>query len=185
MRRCPAKGFSLLELMVTIAVAALLLTVALPAWQVFVLNQRLIGTRDQLISAMNQARSLSISNDDVVTICPYNAGSASSCGTSWSAGWAIFELPQGGASPVRVQAQPLTLGSSPTINAATSGGASLSSISFNPRPPYVAAGQTGDFRLCDSRGASYALSFNLQTTGYIQQPAKAGVTLAGAALTCP
>ncbi|MCD4506923.1 GspH/FimT family pseudopilin [Chromobacterium piscinae] len=185
MRPRAGKGFTLVEMMVTVAVAVLMVTVALPAWQVFVQNERLNSTRDQLINAMNQARALSISNDDVVTVCPYNASSASSCGASWSAGWAIFELPQGSASSTRVQAQPLTVGSSPTINAATSAGAAIPSISFNPRPPYVAAAQTGDFRLCDSRGVSYALSFNLQTTGYIQQASRAGVTLAGAALTCP
>ncbi|WP_145963986.1 GspH/FimT family pseudopilin [Chromobacterium phragmitis] len=182
--RAGGGGFTLVEMLVTIAVAVLLLTVALPAWQVFVQNERLNSTRDQLINALNQARSLSISNDDVVTVCPYNAASPTTCGGSWSAGWAILELPQGSASMVLTQARPLSAGA-PTINVATTGGAAIASVSFNPRPPYVAAAQSGDFRICDSRGASYALSFNLLSTGYIQQSSRAGYTLAGAALACP
>ncbi|OHX21536.1 pilus assembly FimT family protein [Chromobacterium sphagni] len=180
-----SRGFSLLELMVTIAVLVILLTVAMPAWQTFVQNQRLITTRDNLINAMSQARATAINDDDVATICPYSAASSSSCGSSWSAGWVISE--QLASGTVLLKSQPLVSGSSPTIGTLAAGTSSgtIASVSFNPRPPYVAVAQTGDFRICDSRGASFALSFNLQSTGYVQSAASAGATLSGAALSCP
>ncbi|WP_434632167.1 GspH/FimT family pseudopilin [Chromobacterium sp. CV08] len=184
MRR-PAGGFTLIEMMVTIVVLALMLTVGLPAWQTFVQNERLNAVRDNMISALGQARGTAVNDDSVVTVCPYSSASGGSCGNSWSAGWIIIET-QGSSSTVLAQ-QPLSYTGAPTIGSLATGSASgtIASISFNPRPPYVAAAQTGDFRICDNRGANYALSFNLQTTGYAQAAASTGYTLAGAALSCP
>ncbi|KUM04367.1 GspH/FimT family pseudopilin [Chromobacterium subtsugae] len=179
-----SRGFTLLEMMVTLAVMVILLTVAMPAWQTLMQNQRLISTRDNLLSAMSQARASAVNDDSVVTICPYSAASSTACGSSWSAGWVISEQQSGSA--VLLKSQPLVSGS-PTIGTLAAGTASgtIASVSFNPRPPYVAVAQTGDFRICDSRGAAVALSFNLQSTGYAQSAASAGATLSGASLSCP
>ncbi|RBH38809.1 hypothetical protein C3F00_042915, partial [Pseudomonas sp. MWU13-2860] len=123
-------------------------------------------------------------DNNLVTVCPYSPAANNSCGANWSAGWAVLE--QQGAGQVLLKAQPLTAGGAPTIGSQVTGGsAAIASVSFNPRPPYVAVAQTGDFRICDSRGAAVALSFNLQSTGYAQSAASAGATLSGASLSCP
>ncbi|UTH76169.1 GspH/FimT family pseudopilin [Chromobacterium sp. IIBBL 290-4] len=179
------RGFSIIEMMVTIVVLMVLLAMALPAWQTFVRNERLNTARDNLANALSQARGSAVSDNDVVTVCPYNASASGSCGSNWGQGWAIFE--QQGASSVLLKAWPVSNAAAPTVGTLATGTASgaIASVSFNPRPPYVAVAQTGDFRFCDSRGASYALSFNLQTTGYVQYASSIGQTLGGATLSCP
>ncbi|POZ61294.1 GspH/FimT family pseudopilin [Chromobacterium alticapitis] len=177
-------GFSLIETMIAIGVLAILLAMATPSWQAFIQDARLTGLRDNLITALDQARATALADNNVVTVCPYNPAANNSCGANWSAGWAVLE--QQGAGQVLLKAQPLTAGGAPTIGSQVTGGsAAIASVSFNPKPPYVAVGQTGDFRVCDSRGAGSALSFNLQTSGYVQIATVAGSTLGGAALSCP
>ncbi|OWY38318.1 hypothetical protein CEK28_13715 [Xenophilus sp. AP218F] len=172
-------GFSLLEMAVTMAVFAILAAMALPAWQSFLQAERMNSARDNLLNAIAQARLTAVNNNNVVQLCAYNPASASQCGTSWSAGWAVIEQQSAGAVLLRAASATST---GPVLSNLASG---VTTISFNSRPPFVAAAQTGDFKLCDARGASSALSINLQSTGYAQAAASAGYTLGGTRLACP
>jgi len=82
-----AKGFTLVELMVTIAIAAVLLSVGIPSltslYEGYRAESEIRKVQQYLMLARNQA----VSYGTRVTLCPL---SGSSCGSDWNSGFSIF-----------------------------------------------------------------------------------------------
>ena len=62
-RRRPASGFTLMELIITILVAAILTAIAVPAFDSFVKNDRDSAQVNSLAYSMNYARSEAVKRD--------------------------------------------------------------------------------------------------------------------------
>ena len=62
-------GFTLLELLAVIAVAGVLVTIGVPSMQDFIKNNRLIAVHNELVSAVQVARSAAIQNSGVACVC--------------------------------------------------------------------------------------------------------------------
>lgn len=79
-----------MELMVTLAVASILLTLAVPSFTTFVKNNRLITQANDFVTALNLTRSEAIRRGDRVTLC--KSSTLTSCTTSgtWDQGWIVF-----------------------------------------------------------------------------------------------
>ncbi len=77
MRRHPSSGLTLIELMVVIAVLAILLSVALPSFQNTMDRRRVIGAADILLADMRYAQSESVKRNVTVSV-DFTTGS------SWS-----------------------------------------------------------------------------------------------------
>ena len=75
-------GFSLLELMATIAVVGALTAIALPNYQAMVKNNCLTTTTNLLIASMQQARSLAITQGSTIQLKGDSAN-------SYTGGWKI------------------------------------------------------------------------------------------------
>lgn len=80
------KGFSLVELMVTGAILAILLSLALPGFSDLIKNNKISGQTNDFISALSLARSEAIRRGGVVCVKPRGT----TAGT-WSGGWEVFE----------------------------------------------------------------------------------------------
>ena len=76
------KGFTLTEVMVTVAVVALTLSFAAPNIKAAVRNNRLAGAANQFISALSLARSEAVKRRMRVTVRKNSA--------NWEQGWQIF-----------------------------------------------------------------------------------------------
>lgn len=83
-------GFTIIELMVTVAIAGLLLTIALPELRVFVLNNRLSTDVNGFVGLVNYARSEAIVRNQDVVICPKANGAAITCAPDQF--WGEYEL---------------------------------------------------------------------------------------------
>lgn len=84
------KGFTLLEVLVTISVVAVLIGVAVPSIDSFVQNNRLIAASNDLVSAMHIARSEAIKNNTRVTVCASSNGTTCATNGDWKDGWVVF-----------------------------------------------------------------------------------------------
>ncbi len=84
-------GFTLLELMITISVLAILVGVGIPSFRDMMRRNRLVTQTNELIGALALARSEAVKRGLRVTICPANA-TQDACSDSgdWADGMIIF-----------------------------------------------------------------------------------------------
>lgn len=84
------QGFTLIELMVTVAVFAILLTLGVPSLQGFVNSGRLTNQANDILAALNLARSEAIRQNLRVVFCRSEDGaSCDNTAGSWG-GWIVF-----------------------------------------------------------------------------------------------
>lgn len=79
----PACGFTLLELMMVLTIAALLLGMAVPHLQRFLADQRVAGASAAFLQAINLTRSTAITRGLRTNLAPRD-------GKDWRSGWRIF-----------------------------------------------------------------------------------------------
>lgn len=94
-----------MELLVTMAVAAILLVIATPAFNAMVRTHRLNAAANELVGAANLARSEAIQRGSRVTLVPclWNETSAScAAGSTWRDGWALIAGPAEGSTDLTV-----------------------------------------------------------------------------------
>lgn len=158
------KGFTLLDLLVTLAIATILVTVAVPGLQSITASSRQAGSVNELVAAMHVARSTAVARNVRVTVCASTDGA--SCGGAWEDGFIVFS---DGDSDQNVDADETIVnrGSAAeflTIRPTTIGAA----VTFrtNGRTTLPANGTTvGLFSFCDSRGAEHARGFAIDISG--------------------
>lgn len=83
-------GFTLVELMVTVAVLAILITLAVPSFRDLLSNSRSASLTNELLFSLKLARSESIKRGVRTALCPRKDGDAPVCSTSvddWTNGW--------------------------------------------------------------------------------------------------
>lgn len=94
MKRNNYSGFTLLELMVTIAIASILLAVAVPSYRTMVLNNCLTTKTNGFVSAMQLARSSAVTFRDNVTVgalpCSLSGGAACDTTNEFGTGLIVF-----------------------------------------------------------------------------------------------
>ena len=83
-------GFTLVELMITLFIVGILLTVGVPSLKSFMQSNQLIAATNELISALHVARSEAIKSNSRVTICSSDDGATCSGDDDWTDGWIVF-----------------------------------------------------------------------------------------------
>jgi type IV fimbrial biogenesis protein FimT len=86
-------GFTLIELMVTVAIAAILLGVAVPSFAEFIKNNRRAAAVNLFITDIHLARAEAAKRNQRVVICKRNPATvqpACSTAADWTDGWLVF-----------------------------------------------------------------------------------------------
>ena len=81
----PARGFSLPELLIVTAIAAILLGVAVPDLAALLRAQQLRTATNDLFGAIGLARAQAIARNERVRLMPRDAA-----GADWAQGWTVF-----------------------------------------------------------------------------------------------
>ncbi len=162
-------GFTLIELIVTIAVAGILLAIASPQLNAVVTGNRSTAEVNNFVSALNLARGEAVTRGSTVTLCQSSDGAACSAEKAWEKGWIVFTDPDGdgtvdaGEQVLRVYA---ALGGNVTLRADANFEDFLSYQALGASIGNGGAG-SGAFRLCDSRGAAKAYTIAVNNTGRV------------------
>lgn len=89
------RGFTLVELMVTLSILAILMAIGAPQMRAFLQKRQVAADFDNLASAIQLAKSEALKRSGNVSICPLasdvgNPACAASATTDWSKGWMVF-----------------------------------------------------------------------------------------------
>jgi type IV fimbrial biogenesis protein FimT len=82
-------GFTIIELMVTLVVLAVLIAMVAPAFNSLIQRNTSTALGEEFVTALNFARSEAIKRRAPVSICASN-DAGTSCGDDWSNGWIVF-----------------------------------------------------------------------------------------------
>ena len=157
-------GFTLLELIMVLALVAIVMTFAIPAMQTFTLNDRLTTNINVLIGHLAYARSESLTRSSQVVICTSDDGLT--CSGNWSDGWIVFvdfdadNALTAGDEVIRTHQG---LGANNTTSTAGIG----LQIVYDNRG-FVNAASVGSMQLCDGRTGPYGKTIRITNTGRVR-----------------
>ena len=162
-------GFTVIELMITVAIIAILSTIAAPSMRDVIKNSRMTSLANDLMSDLSVARGEAVNRGVRTTVCTSSDG-AQCTATEWRFGWIVLaEVDTGGTQGV-VDLKDVIVKKSPKINGAdetppnritTTNHTSAAGVQYvGFRPSGVTTPGGGDpttttihFYLCDSRSA--------------------------------
>jgi type IV fimbrial biogenesis protein FimT len=99
-----ADGFTLLELLLTMAVAAVLLGIAVPSYRGLVQRNAVTAQVNDLVGDLSYARSQAVTRGQAVYLCTSFNGSVCAASGGWSQGWIVYAPdPNDTANPPAVQ----------------------------------------------------------------------------------
>jgi type IV fimbrial biogenesis protein FimT len=83
-------GATLMELMVVLAISAILLTIGIPSFASLSKSSRLSSATNELIASLHLARSEAIKRNARTVMCKSEDGVSCIAGGGWQQGWLIF-----------------------------------------------------------------------------------------------
>jgi len=158
-------GFTLIELLFALAVAAILMSVAVPALQMFSTNAKQTGAINDFVSSMHLARNTAITTNARVTMCASSNGTSCEA-VSWDSGWILF---RDANSNQTVDGTDAIIGTG-----SPSDGPTIASVQYGQfliyRPNGRAMGanvgtNTGEFTVCDDRGSAHSKVVSVALSG--------------------
>jgi len=158
MRKIKQYGFTIYELLITMLMVGVILSIGVPSMSSFMQNSRITGTANDLHASFQLARSEAARSKSNITICASanSMDAAAACGGTFDDGWIIFidlngDLARGGAGENILRAHPAIPDG---LDIATNDGADY----FGFAPSGLGRGDIGGVpavstaRICDDRG---------------------------------
>lgn len=161
-------GFTLIELIVTMAIAAILLTVGVPSFSTVIKNNRLVSQTNSLVTDLNIARSEAVKRATSVVLCNSSnpnaaAPTCSGSGNNWSSGWLVF-VDANTNSTFDGTDTLIKVGQAIDGSAAVRATAGLNTFTYAADGTNASAA-VADFAICDDRGEDFGRQVRISTTG--------------------
>ncbi|HDQ41681.1 MAG TPA: prepilin-type N-terminal cleavage/methylation domain-containing protein [Desulfonatronum sp.] len=96
-------GVSIIEVLIVVAIAAILVGIAIPAFNLFIGNTRTSTIANEFVSALNLARSEAMKRGTNVTVCRSTNGTACAASGDWGQGWMVYVMDGTTLVPLRVR----------------------------------------------------------------------------------
>lgn len=103
------KGFSLVELVVTVAIAAILAAIAIPSFRSMINSSRLSSHANELVASLQLARSEAIKRNARVSVC--GSANGATCGGGWAKNWLTVLESDGSVLRANAVKEPVELSS--------------------------------------------------------------------------
>jgi len=170
--RSAQSGFTLTELVVGSAIAAVVLSIAAPGITNWVMNARQLSAAHRLLGDLHLARTLAISRGEPVTLCQSVDGGHCGSGGDWAAGWILFadrdeSRTPGEDEPILLERDDMPDGFHITFRAF----GSARNVTYYPTG--WTWNRNGTFTFCDRRGAGHARALILHRTGRVRHSFRA------------
>lgn len=104
---CRAHGFTLVELMIVIVIAAVLLMLAVPSFQRLILSNKLTTTATAMADTLNLARLDAIKLNANTQFCGSTGNGGDALGGACTPARAVFTMPQGATTAGQARAAPV------------------------------------------------------------------------------
>ena len=182
--RAQHRGFTIIELMVTVMVIGILAAIGLPAVSTFIRNDRTWTQANTLVITINYARSEAVKRDLTTGVSVCTTNDNLNCSPNpWQGGWIVRVNDP--ANPVVLQVVNSLAGQN-TLSEASG----ITELQFQSNGTVVFVGNPGvataSFKVCDqSMNPQYARDVEVGIGGRVVSSTQAGVTVGGAAMVCP
>ncbi len=158
-------GFTLLELLLVISIAAILLIIGIPAFQDFGTRQRMDAAINALHSHLALARNEAIRFNAHIIVCPGDIDHGCSGNSDWSDGWIVFSDFNGDSQYQNLETvHRIEAGLEQMVIHSSSGRQNLHFF-----PNGSAPGSNGSITLCDRRGPAHARKLVISNSGRIRR----------------
>jgi type IV fimbrial biogenesis protein FimT len=143
-------GYTLIELMTATTMIAILLGLAVPSFRQYTANSDVTAASNDLVTALNTARSEALHRATAVTLCSSSDGQTCANSATWTTGWIVSYVNSNGVNQL-LQAWPAVQGAPATIQMDAGGTLSmqydarginigLQVLTFNFQPAACTAG---------------------------------------------
>ena len=181
LHRVLSRGYTLLELLITISVMSIVMAITVPGAREAIEQNTLTRDINELIFALNFARSEAVKRGLTVTLCKSNDGSScGGTGVEWENGWVVF-VNEDNDTPAVIDAGETILRISNGLDANRSlrgSGVAVSSVSFNATGELA---DSGIMVLCQANDLTRSRAVLLGITGYARSSRRdsSGIPLDG------
>jgi prepilin-type N-terminal cleavage/methylation domain-containing protein len=159
-------GFTLLELMITIAIAVIIISAVTAGWQGLIENVASQRIRSDLVQTFANARSQAVTKYEITTICPLDSDDV--CSANWDDPVSVFIDPDNNRS-LSASAELISIHNprpNGSLTASNSGSAERRYFQYNPDGS--ARGTIGNITWCpDSEEAERAIQLRMNFGGRV------------------
>ena len=162
------RGVTVVELLMTVSIAAILLTVGVPTYS-NVLHKNRIGTTSSLLhTSLNVARGEAVKRRRGIMVCPSSDGSSCREDGDWSDGWLTYEDLNSNSSPETTEIIRVVDALDSSVAIAVSEPIS-GYLQFQPTGIMVGSGgNNGEFRICHGDSTVYSHVLSVSPAGQVR-----------------
>jgi prepilin-type N-terminal cleavage/methylation domain-containing protein len=164
-------GFTLIELMIAVAILAVLIRVAAPSMRDMVVNSRLQGVSSDLVADLSLARGTAAAKGQRVTICQSTNGTTCTGGSTWQEGWIVFVDADSNGTYNGPESATPGIDTMIKVHEATNSSVTVAPYSTTGTPPALSAANTGitsvRYRPSGSTTGTVAIGFRVCQTGFV------------------
>lgn len=136
-------GLTLIELIITITLLAILLGIGVPSFVGTVQQNRAISTANEILHHLQLARSEAVRNMRVVRVCAQDSNSSSECGSDWGSGLLVVYYDDDADEDVVLRVA--STSSNVTVSAVDGSNSPVAEIPFSPIGAINGAGAPYEF----------------------------------------